>query len=77
MWSRLMLECGCVGWRGIKPGTSRPDDILKQVKPTLTLHYFRHNYVTLLYESGIDSLVVTKIRGPYRLPDHGKRLHVH
>ena len=47
MWSRLMVACGCVTWREIKPGTSRPDDILKQVKPTLTPHYFRHNYVTL------------------------------
>ena len=37
----------CVEWREILPGTSRPDDILKQVKPTLTPHYFRHNYVTL------------------------------
>ena len=34
-------------WCDVKPGTSRPDDILKQVKPTLTPHYFRHNYVTL------------------------------
>ena len=63
MWSRLMLECGCVEWRELKPGTSRPDDILKQVKPTLTPHYFRHNYVTLLYESGIDPLVAMKIVG--------------
>ena len=62
-WSRLMLECGCVEWREVKPGTSRPDDILKQVKPTLTPHYFRHNYVTLLYESGIDPLVAMKIVG--------------
>ena len=63
MWSRLMLACGCVEWREIKPGTSRPDDILKQVKPTLTPHYFRHNYVTLLYESGIDPLIAMKIVG--------------
>ena len=62
-WSRLMLECGCVEWREVKPGTSRPDDILKQVKPTLTPHYFRHNYVTLLYESGIDPLAAMKIVG--------------
>ena len=42
-----MAACGCVEWRGIAPGTSRPDDILKPVKPTLTPHYFRHNHVTL------------------------------
>ena len=42
-----MVACGCVEWWEIEPGASRPDDILKQVKPTLTPHYFRHNYVTL------------------------------
>ena len=63
MWSRLMVACGCVEWREIAPGTSRPDDILKQVKPTLTPHYFRHNYVTLLYESGVDPLIAMKIVG--------------
>ena len=62
-WARLMVACGCVEWREVKEGTSRPDDILKQVKPTLTPHYFRHNYVTLLYESGIDPLVAMKIVG--------------
>ena len=55
-----MVACGCVTWREIKPGTS---DILKQVKPTLTPHYFRHNYVTLLYESGVDPLIAMKIVG--------------
>ena len=59
----MMLTCGCVTWREIKPGTSRPDDILKQVKPTLTPHYFRLNYVTLLYESGVDPLIAMKIVG--------------
>ena len=37
----------CVKWCDVKPGTSRPDDILKQITPTLTPQYFRHNYVTL------------------------------
>lgn len=63
MWARLMAQCGCAEWRDVKPGTSRPDDILKQIKPTLTPHYFRHNYVTLLYESGIDPLIAMKIVG--------------
>ena len=63
MWARLMVHCGCMKWREIRSGTSRPDDILKQVKPTLTPHYFRHNYVTLLYESGLDPLIAMKIVG--------------
>lgn len=29
----------------------RPNDILKHVKPTLTPHYFRHNYVTIIHLS--------------------------
>ena len=63
MWCRLMFAAGCVEWRKVKPGTSRPDDILKQIKPTLTPHYFRHNYITMLYESGVDPLMAMKIVG--------------
>ena len=42
-----------------------PNDILKRLKPTLTPHYFRHNYVTLLYESGVDPLVAMKMVGQH------------
>ena len=63
MWNRLIIAAGCVVWREVKPDTSRPDDILKQIKVTLTPHCFRHNYVTMLYESGIDPLVSMKIVG--------------
>ena len=58
-----MLAAGCVEWRKIKESTSRPDDILKQIKVTLAPHYFRHNYVTMFYESGIDPLIAMKIVG--------------
>ena len=37
--------------------------IRKQVKPLLTPHFFRHNYVTLLYEAGVDPLIAMKIVG--------------
>ena len=43
--------------------TASPISRIKQVKPTLTPHYFRHNYVTLLYESGLDPLIAMKIVG--------------
>ena len=33
------------------------------IKPRLTPHFFRHNYVTLLYESGVDPLIEMKIVG--------------
>ena len=63
MWCRLMLAAGCVEWREQKPDTDRENDILKCIKPLLTPHYFRHNYVTLLYEAGVDPLIAMKIVG--------------
>ena len=63
MWLRLMTDCGCVEWREIDVDTDRPEDIRKQVKPTLTPHFFRHNYVTMLYEAGVEPLVAMKIVG--------------
>lgn len=63
LWCRLMLAADCVEWREKKPDTDRENDILKCVKPIITPHYFRHNYITLLYEAGIDPLVAMKIAG--------------
>ena len=63
MWLRLMMDCGCVEWREIDVDTDHPEDIRKQVKPTLTPHFFRHNYVTMLYEAGVEPLVAMKIVG--------------
>ena len=63
MWLRLMTDCSCVEWREIDVDTDRPEDIRKQVKPTLTPHFFRHNYVTMLYEAGVEPLVAMKIVG--------------
>ena len=57
----VLLNCG--DWLEVPEGTSCPGDILKQIKPRLTPHYFRHNYVTLLYESGVDPLIAMKIVG--------------
>ena len=36
---------------------------IENIKPRLTPHFFRHNYVTLLYESGVDPLIAMKIVG--------------
>jgi integrase len=58
-----MQDAGCVVEREVTEDTNRPTDILKRLKPTLTPHYFRHNYVTLLYESGVDPLVAMKMVG--------------
>ena len=35
----------------------------RRIKPIITPHYFRHNYVTLLYESSVDPLIAMKIVG--------------
>ena len=51
----------CIGH--VPEDTSRPDDILKCIKPFITPHYFRHNYITMLYEGGIDPLIAMKIVG--------------
>ena len=65
IWCGLMLDADCVEWREKKADAEmhRPNDIIYHVKPTLTPHYFRHNYVTMLYESGIDPLVAMRIVG--------------
>jgi integrase len=62
-WCQLMLAADCADWREVPKGTNRSGDILKQIKPRLTPHFFRHNYVTLLYESGVDPLIAMKIVG--------------
>ena len=63
MWCRLMQAAGCVEKRDYDPHEEKNWDILKQVKPTLTPHFLRHNYVTLLYEAGVDPLIAMKIVG--------------
>ena len=62
-WLSLMEDCYCVQDREVDENTDRPSDIRKRLKPTLTPHYFRHNYITMLYEGGIDPLVAMKIVG--------------
>ncbi len=47
----------------IKEGTKRKNDIIKRLKPTLTPHYFRHNFATLLFEAGVEPLIAMKILG--------------
>ena len=44
MWCRLMADARCAVVRDYDPNDPRDRDILKQVKPTLTPHYLRHNY---------------------------------
>ena len=43
--------------------TKRKNDIIKQLRPNLTPHYFRHNYATPLFEAGVEPLIAMKILG--------------
>ena len=62
LWCRLMRAADCVG-RVVKPGTSRENDLLKNIKPIITPHYFGNNYVTMFYEAWVDPLIAMKIVG--------------
>lgn len=63
MWLKLMLHAGCTVEKKPNPKSHRPNDIRQRFKATLTPHYFRHNYVTLLYEAGIDPLIAMRLVG--------------
>lgn len=63
IWLSLMLDAGCTVEREITEDTKRPDDMRKRYKATITPHYFRHNFITILYESEIDPLIAMKIVG--------------
>lgn len=63
IWLSLMEASYCVEEREVTKATKRKNDIIKQLKPTLTPHYFRHNYATLLFEAGVEPLIAMKILG--------------
>lgn len=63
IWLSLMESARCVEPREITKETKRKSDIVKRLKPTLTPHYFRHNYATLLFEAGVEPLIAMKILG--------------
>ena len=63
IWLSLMEASYCVEEREVTKETKRKNDIIKQLKPTLTPHYFRHNYATLLFEAGVEPLIAMKILG--------------
>ena len=75
IWLSLMEDAHCVEEREIKAGTKRKNDIVKRLKPTLTPHYFRHNFATLLFEAGVEPLDCHEDSGPHGLPNHSQYLH--
>lgn len=63
IWLSLMQDCGFTTEREKKEKQHRANDPIDNLKSVITPHYFRHNYVTLLYETGIDPLIAMKIVG--------------
>lgn len=41
--------------------STHKNDIIKQLKPTLMPHYFRHNYATMLFEADVEPLIAMKM----------------
>ena len=66
-WLRLMHDAGCTvdrEWTGEQRAKlRRPNDPINLWEATLTPHYFRHNFVTMLYRAGVDPLKAMKIVG--------------
>ena len=66
-WLRLMHDAGCVIEKPLtdeqRAKLHRPNDPLNLWEATLTPHYFRHNFVTMLYRAGVDPLKAMKIVG--------------
>ncbi len=66
-WLRLMHDAGCTvdrEWTDEQRSKlRRPNDPINLWEATLTPHYFRHNFVTMLYRAGVDPLKAMKIVG--------------
>lgn len=59
-WISLMLPLGFVETRENK---KKYPDLRMRYKATITPHYFRHNYITMLYEAGVDPLIAMRLVG--------------
>ena len=66
-WLRLMYDAGCVIEKPMtdeqRSKLRRPNDPINLWEATLTPHYFRHNFITMLYRAGVDPLKAMKIVG--------------
>lgn len=69
MWLRLMIDAGIAtpiepeGDGGEQKEPKRKDDIQYHWDTEITPHYFRHNYITMLYEAGVDMPTAMKLVG--------------
>lgn len=68
MWMSLMIDAGLVIKNEPDDGKAkevkkRRADIRYDYKALITPHYLRHNYVTMLYEAGVDPMVAMRLVG--------------
>lgn len=61
MWISLMVHAGLA--EPVERAEDARPDLRYDWKPTITPHYLRHNYITMLYEAGIDPLVAMRLAG--------------
>lgn len=59
MWIRLMIEAGIA----VPVENPKGNDILDKWDTPITPHYLRHNYITMLYEAGVDMTEAMKLVG--------------
>jgi integrase len=62
MWMRLMLDAGLVVERA-EPTRGNQNELYHRYRPTITPHYLRHNYITMLYDAGVDAVTAMRIVG--------------
>lgn len=63
MWLRLMIHAGLVKERPQEQRRETCYELTHRCTPTLTPHYFRHNYITMLYDAGVPATDAMRIVG--------------
>ena len=60
IWLRLMRD---LGWVERRDTQAKYNDLRAEYKATITPYYFRHNFITMCWEAGLDPLVTMRIVG--------------
>lgn len=62
MWMRLMVHAGLVENR-TENKKRKTGELSHKYKTTITPHYLRHNYITMLFDAGVDAATAMRIVG--------------
>lgn len=63
LWIRLMAACGMVHTLPAGANNYRESDLRSRLRPIITPHCMRHNYVTMCFENDIDVYTASKLAG--------------